>query len=334
MKKASAILAVALAALCLAVPAKAQSFKLKLGHVMSTFHPYHIGTVKFAELVNERTNGDVVIDVYPASQLGGEREGIEALQLGTLDFQLTSTAPLANFNNETVIFDLPFIFEDRFHARTVLDSDYGQTKLDGLAKFGMIGLGYYENSYFDVCASKPVISPEDMSGLTIRILENNILMSFMKLLNANPVPMAWSEVATAMQNGTIDAINTSFIAVCDLALFKDIHYTYLDILYTPVFLLASQSVWETLPDNYKEIITVAAKEAAVYERQWIDDTFPKLEETAQAGGLTIHRGDKQAWIDKTVKPLYDEFVGTIVPASDVEAVNSFRKTPAIYVPAK
>jgi TRAP-type C4-dicarboxylate transport system substrate-binding protein len=146
--------------------------------------------------------------------------------------------------------------------------------------------------------------------------------------------MAWSEVATAMQNGTIDAINTSFIAVCDLALFKDIHYTYLDILYTPVFLLASKQIWDTLPAEYQDIMRVAAKEAAVYERQWIDDNFSILEETAQKGGLTIHKGDKEGWIAKTVQPLYDEFVGSIVPPSDVEAVNSFRTTPPLYTPKK
>ena len=309
-----------------------KKFNLKLGHVMSSAHPYQVGGLKFAELVKERTGGNVIIEVYPASQLGGEREGCEALQLGTLDFQITSTAPLANFNKSTVVFDLPFLFEDKAHARKTLDSEYGVGKLAALESVGMVGLSYLENSYFDIIAAKPVIEPGDMAGLTIRVLENNILMSFMKVLGANPVPMAWSEVSTAIQNGTIDAIHTSFVAICDLGLYKNMHYTYLDCLYTPVPLIASKITWDSLPKEYQDIIRQAAKEASVHERQWIDDHYAEMEETAKKGGLTIHQGNSQAWIAKTVKPVYDEYVGKLIPKSDVEAVNSYRQTPPVYVP--
>ena len=318
--------------------AASKTFNLKLSHVTSPLlrgeipHPYQTGLLKFAELVKERTEGAVTIDVYPASQLGGEREAIEAMQLGTLDFSLGGTAVIANFTKNVLVFDLPFLFESKAHARTVLDSEYGSAKMKEWEAVGLVGLSFFENSFFDFFATKAVPNPEDMAGTTIRVMENNIHMLLVKTVGGNPVPMAFSEVATSLQNGTIDGIHTGVVPALDLGILKGMFFTQLDCVYPPIPLIASKRTWDALPEEFRAIIRQAAKDATVFERQYIDDNWDLLLEDAKKAGVTVVTANREAWIAKTVKPIYDDFIGKTVPLSDLEAINSYRVSPPVYVP--
>lgn len=305
---------------------------LKLGHGQPEDHPYHVGSTKFAELVEEKTDGAVVVEVFPAGQMGGEREGCEALQLGTIDFYLTSTAPLANFDPSIAVFDMPFLFESKEHAREVLDSEFGQSKLDGLADVGIVGLSWFENSFIDLLGTKPFVEPEDISGQTIRVMENSILMKYMECVGANPVPMAFSEVVTSLQNGTIDGVNTPFVAVKNMGTFDGYYYTNLEAVYSPIPLLGSQATLSELPQEYQDAIVEAAKEAADYERQYIDDNYEAMQKVATDGGMEFADADVDAWIEAVVPTIQEEFVGEgkLVSPDDVDAINAFRESDPVY----
>ena len=169
-------------------------------------HPYNLGLVKMGELINEKTNGAVKLDVFGNSQLGGERDLIEGLQLGSVQVTCVSTAPLSGFTDMFLVFDLPFIFETTEQARAVMDSEVGEQILHSVDEQGLVGLAWFENGFRNVTNNvKPVTVPDDLKGIKIRTMENPIHMAAFKVMGADPTPMAMGDVFTALQQGTIDA---------------------------------------------------------------------------------------------------------------------------------
>ncbi len=182
-----------------------EGITIRVGHVLAPDHPYTDGLKMFAKLVSKKTNGKVTVDVFHSSQLGDERDMIEGLQLGTLEMALVSTAPLSDFTQKFLAFDLPFIFKDAESARKVVDGPIGNELFQALDGQQIKGLAYWENGFRSVTNNKrPIETPEDMKGLKIRTMENPVQMANFKSLGASPSPMAFGELFTALQQKTID----------------------------------------------------------------------------------------------------------------------------------
>ena len=190
-----------------------QTYVWKAGHNLSTEHPYHLGLVKFGELMAQKSNGKIKLDVFPSTQLGNERDVIEALQMGTADVTLVSTAPLSGFSNEFLVFDLPYILKDRDHAYKVLDGPIGQRIMATLEKNKLIGLAFMENGFYSITSSKQITHPSDMKGVKIRSLENPLQVDSYNFIGANACPMAFGEVFTALQNKTLDATALTYSVI-------------------------------------------------------------------------------------------------------------------------
>lgn len=308
------------------------TYSLKLSHCMSTNFSYHKFAEKFAEIVSEKTNGDVEVVIYPASQLGGERESCEAAQLGTLDIAITAAAPLANFSSEFEVFNLPFLFEDREHAHKYLDSEYGDAKLASLESAGLVGLAFGENEFFDWFTTFEATEPSDFQGKSIRCMENNCYMAYLSAIGANPVPMAWSEVPAGLTNGTIDGTCLTLPGTWDLGMYKGNYFIKGDVCYGAVPMVMSKLVYDSLPAEYQEIMHSAAKEAAAYERQWITDNEESMLKEMQDAGLTYIECDRDAFIDVVVDKVYGQLVGDTIKTEDITDINSFRTTDPVYVP--
>lgn len=203
-KHALKLLATALgsALLFAAAPAQAQTV-LKIGHTQAKGSHYDVGTTVFCDEVEKGTAGRYKCQMFPAGALGGEREQIEAVQLGTQDAVVTSTGPVGNFVPDIKILDIPFLFRDYDHARKVLDGKIGQ---DLLAKFpakGLIALAWSENGFRHMTNSKrPITSAADAGGLKMRTMENKVHMAGYKTFGILPTPMAFTELFTALQQGT------------------------------------------------------------------------------------------------------------------------------------
>ena len=163
---------------------------LKLGHIAEPENPYGQGADHFSNLVKERTKGEVIIQVYPSSQLGNQRDLVEGLTFGTVDMTLTGTAVLGNFIPEVAVFDLPFIFRDIPHAYKALDTVGMDLCKKGEGR-GMITLAIWENGVRHMTNNKrPIKTPEDMKGLKMRVMEQPVYIEMMKALGASPTPMA------------------------------------------------------------------------------------------------------------------------------------------------
>lgn len=286
----------------------AESVTLKAAHSVAETHPYHLGLVKFKELVEERTDGKINIELYSNAVLGDERACIEGLQMGTLDIAVSSTGPLGNFEQDFLVLDLPYLFKDVTHARTVLDSPIGEELMASLDNIGIVGAAFWENGFRNVTNSKrPINALADMNGLKLRTMENEVHMAAFKTFGVDPTPMAWSEVFTSLQTGALDGQENP-IAIIHAQQLNTVQ-DYLAItnhVYSPSALLISKITMSDLSEENQKILIEAAKEAGNYERELLSsmevDQLKELEEA----GMTITRPDLDEFI-KTAQTIYANY---------------------------
>ena len=263
------ILGGAVAALALSALASAHAeVRLKLGHVSQPSHPFHTGALKLAELAKQYSNGELVIDVFPASQIGNERDLIEGARLGTVDMLLTSTAPVMGFEKRFGVLDMPFVFRDVQHAHKVLDGEIGAQLFAALEPKGLKGLAWFENGFRNVTNSAHEIkSASDMKGLKVRTMENPIHIAYFKKLGAVPQPMAFGELYPALEKKVVDGQENPIGAIVSGRFYEVQKYTSLTgHVYSGVPVLMSLKRFNSLSKPQQEALQRAAKEAAAFER--------------------------------------------------------------------
>src|SRR5690625_819764 len=184
---------------------KEDSIKLRFAYELPTDHPWGIGAEKFKEIVEEKTNGEIEIDLYGNGSLAGSGAEIqEGIQIGTIDIGISST-PLAQINPFVQIFNLPYIFADREMAWEVLDGPIGENVGNKVEEHNIKHLAFWEDGFRQVTNSKrPIVTPEDFKGLSIRVPESEIRIETFNALGASPLSMSFSEVFTSLQQGEID----------------------------------------------------------------------------------------------------------------------------------
>ncbi|MDO9359661.1 MAG: TRAP transporter substrate-binding protein [Polaromonas sp.] len=259
-------------ALGLSAGAAAQTI-LKIGYATTKESHYGVGSTVFCDEVEKGTQGRYKCQQFPSSQLGGEREQIEAVQLGTQDLTNTSTGPVGNFVPEVKIVDIPFLFRDYDHARKVMDGPIGQ---DILAKFpskGIIALSWTENGFRHMTNSKrDIVKPADAAGLKMRTMENKVHMDGYRTFGILPTPMAFPELFGALQQGTVDGQENP-IPVILASKFSQVqkHLSLTGHVYSPALLLLSPKTWNKLNDADKKVFTEAAKKAGVAQRKKVNE---------------------------------------------------------------
>lgn len=290
MKRLTSKLIIVLMALALSsLPALAAEFTFKAGHGAQSGHPTHIGLVQLAKLVKERSGGRLEIKIFPDRQLGEERELVEGLQFGTVDMAVVSTGPLGGFVGEINVLDLPFLFKNREHAYSVFD---GPISSDLLAKFDPVGIkavAIWENGWRHITSNKPINTPDDLKGLKIRTMANKIHIAAFKALGAGPVPMAWGEVYTGLDQGVIDAQENPITVIYTNSLWEVQKYvTLTGHVYGPHIVMISKKSLAKLPADLQEILAEAIKETSSYQRQVSMDLERKQTLLLKEKGMKIN----------------------------------------------
>ena len=289
-----------------ALPAVAQT-PLKMAYVLSTSSHYGAGADAFAKSIETATNGQYKVEQFANSALGGEREVIEGLQIGTIDMAIVSTGATLNFVPETGVFDIPFLLRDLDHARKVLDSKIGQ---DMLAKFpdrGIVALAWGEQGFRHLTNNvRPVKTPADAKGLKIRTTENPIHIAAFRAIGILPTPMAWPEVATALQQGTIDGQENPLSVITSAKLSQiQKHLSLTGHVYGPALVLMSASVYDGLSDEDKAKFKAAGKASAQAMRDYVDD----IEKT----GVAQLRKEGMEVTTDVDRPAFAALVETVYP---------------------
>src|SRR5699024_6580180 len=261
-----------------------ETFTFSLGHVANSDHPWNLGAMEFAEMVNEKSDGRITVEIHDGGTLGGELEMIEQLQLGDLDMAIIAGGSHSKIVPEMTVEELPFIFRDNEEAYEKMDGELGQTLLALLEEQGIVGLSYWEDGFFQVTNNdKPIESPDDMTGLKIRVPENEIRLDIFKALNANPIPMSFTELFTALQQGVVDG-QTNPLSVIEASKFDEVqdYVSIINVNWGSGLLEISSEAWNKLPEDLQEIMQESADEIKDiqrgYSRERAADNLAILEE--------------------------------------------------------
>jgi len=296
---------------------------IKIADVLATNHPVNVSlNDKFVKIVNEKTKGKIEIQVFPNSQLGNERDLAEGIQLGTIDVAVVGTAGLRTYDERMMLFYLPYLFTSRENAYSLLDGDVGEYLFKLIEAKGVKGLGWFENGYRHITNSKrPINKPEDLKGIKIRVPEIPVHVYTFKTIGANPTPMAFGELFTSLQQGTVDAQENPLVII-DTSKFYEVQ-KYLSLtghVWDPFAMLISQKIWGKLTDEQKLILQEAAKETISYEREICIEKDKILIQKLKDKGMVVNEVDLNAF-HNAVKPVYDKYAEQF----GIDLINKIKK---------
>src|SRR3954447_13761422 len=218
-------------------------------------YPTVLGDKKFAELVEERSDGRIKIEVYPSAQLGDEKSVLEQVQLGAIEFTRINSSPLAEFNDQFTALGLPYVFDSEEHLWNFLNGEMGSKLLDGLEQSKMKGLAYYDSGSRSFYSTKPLKSVKDLKGQKIRVQQSKINIDFMSALGASATPMPYGEVFSALQTGIIDGAENNLPSLDSSNHYQEAKNFILDHHQRiPEVLLISKVAWDKLSEEDQKII--------------------------------------------------------------------------------
>ena len=282
---------------------------MNIGFTLSPDSHYGKGADVFAQEMDRLSKGKFEIKIKSSGVLGGERDVIEGLQFGAIDLTISSTGPVGNFVPEVYALDFPFLFKSYEHAHRVLDGKIGDDLLKKFEPKGLIGLAWSENGFRHLTNSKhPVTTPADLAGLKIRTMENEVHMSAFDDLKAAPTPLSFTELFTALQQGTVDGQENP-IPVITTSKFYEVqdYLTLTGHVYSPAVILMSKASWSQLNDTEKQWFKTAAA-ASVKATRAAVSTMEKegIELIKAAGGKVVESVDKKAFAD-AIAPTYKKY---------------------------
>jgi tripartite ATP-independent transporter DctP family solute receptor len=290
-----------------ASPAWAQKV-LRLSHNAAPGNPKAEASIKFAELVAQKTNGRIKVDVGGSAQYGDDVESLTNMRLGSLAFSANSQGSSSGVVPQFSVVGLPFLFRDLSHAYKVIDGPVGQ-QLNELAKAkGLVVLAFWDNGIRHTSNSKrPITKPEDLAGIKIRTPPDPITIEIFTALGANPTPLAFSELYIALQQGVVDGQENPLMNISSSKLYEVQKYISLTgHKYETTPLLASKMIWDTLSKDDQKAILEAAAEAGKLNRQMSMNSDAELRKKLTAAGIQFNEVDKTPFVAKT-KPVYDKW---------------------------
>lgn len=264
----------------------------------------------FKEVVEKNSDGKIEVVLFHSSQLGDDRNMMEALKMGTQEMTCPSTAPMTAFINAFKIYDLPFIFANEEVADYILDGPVGKKLLDMLPDQGLVGLAYWENGFRMLTnSSRPVQSPEDLKGMKIRTMENPIHLAAFRTMGSNPTPMAFGELFSAMQQKVVDGQENPWGTIFLQNFFEVQKYaTDTGHVYSPFVLLISKKFWDKLPDDLKAVVQDAADQSKVHNRALNRKMNAEyLEKLKEKMDVVILTPEQKAAFQKACQPIYEQF---------------------------
>lgn len=288
----------------------ASTVKAKLAHTLSSTSHYQVGAEKFKELVESRTKGAVEIEIYPAAQLGGERDLFEGLSLGTIEFSIGTSAVLGQtFQITTDVFAMPWLYSSSEQFYTFMDSDLAKKIYSPLLNRGLEVLVCYGSGFRQLSNNvRPVNSLADVKGLKIRCPEAAIYINTFEAIGISPTPLSWTEVFSGLQTGVIDGQETPMsVFLSDNLGEVQKHFAFTNYMIDPIIFAVSSRFLSGLTPEQQKIVRDCAYEAAVHERQFIADLEKRgVAIMEEKYGVKVTRPDP-APFQQAVRPLYDNY---------------------------
>jgi tripartite ATP-independent transporter DctP family solute receptor len=308
--------AIAMLAAVAATPSLAQ-LEIKFGHVGEPSSLFAVSAEEFARRANAKLGSKAKVVVFGSSQLGGDKELLQKLKLGTVDIALPSTV-MSSESDIFGIFEMPYLVKDRAHMSRIERELFWSKLAPEAEKKGLKILAVWENGYRHITNSKrPINTPADLQGIKLRVPEGKWRVRMFQAYGANPSPMKFSEVFTALQTGVMDGQENPFTQIYS-AKFQEVQ-KYLSLtghVYTPAYVAVGAKKWAALPDDVRKVLEDTAKEtqAFVYGAAEKDDT--ELLNKLKAAGMQVNTPDRDAFVAAS-KVVYDEFAKEVPSSKEV-----------------
>lgn len=300
------------AALLVAAPGISSARDFRSADVHPADYPTVAAVKYMGKLMADQSKGKLGIRVYASGSLGTEKDNIEQLKIGGLDMMRINVGALNSVVPETIVTVLPFVFRSTYHMRKVLDGPIGDEILASMESQGLVGLAFYDSgSRSFYTAKKPIKTLADMKGLKIRVQQSDLFVSMVEALGANPTPMPYGEVYTALKTGIVDAAENNWPSYESSRHFETAKYYNLsEHSLAPEVLVFSKRVWDTLSKDEQALLRKTAKESVPYMRKLWDEREVQSRKTVEAAGSqTVIIPNRQEFVD-AMKPVYDKFVTT------------------------
>lgn len=311
-KLSKAMMTSTLVAAALATPILASAATtIRLGWTTadSSVDPYAIAARYFAEELEAAAPGAFSVKFFPSNQLGNDTDMLQGMQFGTLDAGVITGTQLGTLNKSFQLLDLPFLFKDQEQAHKILDGEVGQELFQRLEKQGIVGLGFAEAGFRHTINNRqPINTPADLKGIKLRVQPSDLFLASFQALGANPVPMAWSEAYTAVQQGTVDGLEIPLAVIYANKYSGAVKYLSLtNHTYNALPLLMSKQALSRLPQEQQQAIRTAARKAIERQREEVAKNEQALIEQIKSDGMQTNEvADTQAFRE-AVRPVYERY---------------------------
>jgi len=308
-----AIATAAIAITLLAVPAGAQvqDRTIRWGHLNNPDHPVSLGVQKFAEILAAKSGGKLKVREFGASQLGNEMQMQSALRGGTQEMMSAASTSLASVVKEFGLLDFPFIVNTAAQAEALVSGPFGQAMTETLPEKDLIGLGYWGLGFRNATnSSRSITKIEDFAGLKLRVIPNPVFLETFKALKANPVPMNFGELYTALENKTVDGQENPYTVILSNKFFEVQKFvTATNHAYTQNILLVSKKFWDRLSPEEQKMIREALAETRDYQREQTRIQTEKALAELKVKGMTFNEiaPAEYARMQQATKPVTEKF---------------------------
>lgn len=285
------------------------TLKFSIGTTQSSAQ--YRGLEYFEDIVEKRSEGHIQVELFHSAQLGDDLQAVSALQAGTLEMTAPSTSPLVSMFPQFAVFDLPFLFPTPEVADEVLDGEIGDRMLETASTNGLVAIGWAENGYRQLTNSKQAVTtPGDLGGLKVRTMQNPIHLDIWRTLGANPTPMSFAELFTALEQGVVDGQENPWITI-QSSKFNEVqsYATESNHVYTPFITLVSERFWKKLPDGYQQLVTEASQQMGDYEREVSRSMNVQIKQELIDEGMKITEltPEQVATFQNNLAPVYDDW---------------------------
>lgn len=289
-----------------------EKITFRIGQSKAANHPVSLGIDKFAELVEEKSDGEITLITFHDGLIGDDREVIESSQRGSLDFASSSTPNMTSFTNYFTAWDLPYIFEDKDEVYKAIDNEPGDIIRAEMGKAGLKVIFFPDYGFRQIVNNvKPIEVPDDLQGLKIRTTNSRIEQADFNAFGANPTPMAWSEVFTGLQQGTVEGEGNSYALLWDTKHQEVLKYaTEVNYNYSSDIVVMNQEKFDALSDENKQIIMEAGEEAMHWQRKVANEREEEAKQQFIDYGIEVYEPTEEemkVWRQAS-EPVWDEFV--------------------------
>lgn len=305
---ASLAAAAATAALLLSGAAGAAEWRGWNIHVPD--YPVSLGMDAFTAEIAEKSDGRLTAKTYHSGVLGNQPDAIEQMRLGSIDFAVFNLGPMGQVVPATNVVNLPFIFKNLDHMHRVLDGPVGQQLSDAMAEKGLVALAWYDSgsrSFYN--SKKPIATPEDVKGMKVRVMNNDLFVDMVSAMGGNATPMAFSEVYSSIKTGVVDGAENNWPSYDSTGHYEVAgYYSDTQHLIIPECLCVSTALWEGLSDEDKELVRTAARDSAGLQRRLWAERAQASRDKVLAAGVKYNEIADKAPFQAAMKPVYDKFV--------------------------